>query len=153
MHTTTQGDIKPTEPTDGEQADDYPTIEEVETDRYGVPTAAHDELARASENYMAWCDHRDTLLTNRTLLNHFAYPEGVPEDPVGVYEDVRTGRLVQVGKDEREGWIVSCDYHTHEMNVIEVGRIVPAIQSRRLVPASRERPARNGEKHRVEVTA
>ena len=76
----------------------------------------------------------DSILVTRTL----GYPEELPEDPLGVYRDVQTRRLIEVGRNETRGWFVSRDYETGETNVFEPGEVVPAIESRRLVPVSKD---------------
>lgn len=124
--------------TDSEETDDHLAIEDVQTDRYGVPTAAHDALARAHGNWIAICDHSDRLFDSILVTRTLGYPEELPEDPLGVYRDVQTRRLIEVGRNETRGWFVSRDYETGETNVFEPGEVVPAIESRRLVPVSKD---------------
>lgn len=101
--------------------------------KYGVPTATIRRAHRHVDNPIARLDLREKLVESPLTERHLGQPDRVPDDPVGRYRDTETGRGVDVG-ESRHGWLVTRDHETHEADVIEPGRVRPAIKNGRLVP-------------------
>ena len=123
---------------DGEQAEQ--TIENSKPGKYGIPKATLQRVIterHVSHNLVAEADLSDSLFEWKTQ-HYLDQEQTVPEDATGIWKDVETGRLIQVGKSARMGWYMTRDYETKEMDIIEPGRVIPAIENRRLIPVEGE---------------